>query len=249
MSNDYRFDDSTYYLRVFFAEIMPGHAGTASARRKCESEVSLELTAKALEFYLGSKPSPEVLAGLARTPDGKPYFPDYPDFHYNISHSGRYAVCGIICGGTEPQPVGIDSQSAGIEAQPVGIDSQSTGIEARPIGIDLQEIPSDPGKALKIADHFFSETERKSLHSLVDHGDVSTALLLFCRYWTARESYIKLTGRGLAEPFGSYDPDLEHGRIVVPGSDRQVYLTECEAPDGYCLSVCSYVPLAKTCRH
>ena len=220
MSNDYRFDDSTYYLRVFFAEIMPGHAGTASARRKCESEVSLELTAKALEFYLGSKPSPEVLAGLNRTPEGKPYFPNYPDFHYNISHSGRYAVCGMICGGTEPQPVGID----------------------------LQEIPSDSGKALRIADHFFSDREKESLHSLVDRGDVSTALLLFCRYWTARESYIKLTGRGLAEPFGSYDPDLEHGRIVVPGSDRQVYLTECEAPAGYCLSVCSYVPLAKILR-
>ena len=147
MSNDYRSEHSTYYLRLFFAEIMPGHAGAASARRKRESEASLELTAKALAFYLGSKPSPEELAGLKRTPEGKPYFPDYPDFHYNISHSGRYA------------------------------------------------------------------------------------------------------GRGLAVPFGSYDPDLEHGRIIVPGSNRQVYLTECEAPAGYCLSVCSYVPLAKTCRH
>lgn len=228
MSTDYIFEDSIYYLRLFFAEVQPEtsdrksprQAGAASARRKRESEASLALTAEALEFYLGSKPSPEVLAGLNRTPEGKPYFPDYPDFHYNISHSGRYAVCGMICGGAAPQPVGVD----------------------------LQEIPSDLGKALKIADHFFSDTERKSLHSLVDRGDVSTALLLFCRYWTARESYIKLTGRGLAEPFSSYDPDLEHGRIVVPGSDRQVYLTECEAPAGYCLSVCSYVPLVKIAR-
>ena len=138
------------------------------------------------------------------------------------------------------QPVGIDSRSA-------DIDSRSAGVKAQPVGIDLQEIPSDPGKALKIADNFFSESERKSLHSLVDQGDVSAALLLFCRYWTARESYIKLTGRGLAVPFDSYDPDLEHGRIVVPGSDRQVYLTECEAPAGYCLSVCSYVPPADNC--
>lgn len=234
MSTDYIFEDSIYYLTLFFSEIMPetsdrtsprqtdapGHTGAASTCRKRESEASLALTAKALEFYLGSKPTPEVLAGLKRTPEGKPYFPDYSDFHYNISHSGRYAVCGMICGGTEPQPVGID----------------------------LQEIPSDSGKALRIADHFFSDSEKESLHSLVDRGDVSTALLLFCRYWTARESYIKLTGRGLAEPFGSYDPDLEHGRIVVPGSDRQVYLTECEAPDGYRLSICSYIPLAKIAR-
>ena len=141
MNNDYRFEDSTYYLRLFFAEIMPGHTGAASSRRKRESEASLELTAKAFAFYLGSKPSPEVLAGLKRTPDGKPYFPDYPDFHYNISHSGRYAVCGMICGGTKMQPVGIDSRSA-------DIDSRSAGVKAQPVGIDLQEIPSDCGQLL-----------------------------------------------------------------------------------------------------
>lgn len=235
MSTDYRFEDSIYYLRLFFAEVQPetsgrtgsrqkgapeqagtpGHAGAASSRRKRESEASLELTAKALEFYLGSKPSPEVLAGLKRTPEGKPYFPDYPDFHYNISHSGRYAVCGMICGGTAPQPVGVD----------------------------LQEIPSDPGKALRIADHFFSDREKESLHSLVDRGDVSTALLLFCRYWTARESYIKLTGRGLAEPFGNFRPDLDHERIKTSQCADEIYLTECDAPLGYCLTISSYVPL------
>ena len=239
MSTDYRFEDSIYYLRLFFAEVQPGtygrtgsrqkgapeqagtpgHAGAASDRRKRESEASLELTAKALEFYLGSKPSPEVLAGLNRTPEGKPYFPNYPDFHYNISHSGRYAVCGMICGGTEPQPVGID----------------------------LQEIPSDSGKALRIADHFFSDREKESLHSLVDRGDVSAALLLFCHYWTARESYMKLTGRGLAEPFNSFRPDLDHGRIRTTKSANGIYLTECDAPEGYCLSVSSYVPLQPEC--
>ena len=27
--------------------------------------------------------------------NGKPYLPNHPDFHYNISHSGDYAVCAV----------------------------------------------------------------------------------------------------------------------------------------------------------
>lgn len=36
---------------------------------------------------------------------GKPYLADYPDVHFNISHSGQYVVC-IVC----DRPVGIDIQ-------------------------------------------------------------------------------------------------------------------------------------------
>lgn len=227
MGTDHKSSDSAYFLKLFLAEIPSGtpamtdagKTGSHSDQIKPESLASGELTAKALEFYLGHRPSPEALAGRARTPEGKPYFPDYPGFRYNISHSGRYAVCGMICGGEGPQPVGLD----------------------------IQQIPSDPERALKIADHFFSEPEKASLHSLIREGDCSSALRLFCRYWTARESYIKLTGRGLAEPFHNYRPDLEHDRIITSDSPREIYLTECKAPDGYCLSVCSYVPLDLTC--
>lgn len=186
---------------------------------KPESVLARRLAARALESYFGYKPSPEILGGETRTPEGKPYFQDYPDFHYNISHSGKYIVCGIICGGKNPQP----------------------------IGVDIQEIPADPKRALKIADHFFSDEEKESLHALVCEGDNSSALLLFCRYWTARESYMKLTGRGLAEPFSNFRPDLDCGRIITSESEKEVYLVECKAPDGYCLSVCSYVPIEPGC--
>lgn len=36
---------------------------------------------------------------------GKPYLPDYPDAHFNISHSGKYVACAIY-----NQSVGIDIQ-------------------------------------------------------------------------------------------------------------------------------------------
>ena len=222
MKTDDKSADFPYSLKLFLAEIPSeispepdsGKRGSRPDHARPESIASRELTIRALAFYLGHSPSPEALAGLVRTPEGKPFFPDYPGFRFNISHSGRYAVCGMICGGKDPQP----------------------------IGIDIQEIPSDPGRVLKIADHFFSEPERESLHALIREGNSSAALLLFCRYWTARESYMKLTGRGLAEPFHNYRPDLDHNRIVASDSSREIYLTECAAPAGYCLTVCSYVP-------
>ena len=223
MSTDNSSEESGYILKIFIAEIPSGtslktclsKSVSTSAISKPESVIARELTARALESYLGHKPSPEELACETRTPEGKPYFQDFPDFHYNISHSGRYVVCGVICGGKDPQP----------------------------IGIDIQEIPTNPEKVLKIADHFFSDEEKESLHKLVRGGDSSSALLLFCRYWTARESYMKLTGKGLAEPFSQYRPDLEHKRIITSDLENEVYLTECRAPDGYCLSVSSYIPL------
>lgn len=229
MSTNHNPADSPYYLRLFLAEIPSGASPKAksessavnASNSKPESVLARRLAARALESYLGYKPSPEILGGETRTPEetrtpqGKPYFQDYPDFHYNISHSGKYVVCGMICGGKDSQPVGID----------------------------IQEIPADPKKALKIADHFFSDAEKESLHALVSEGDSSFALILFCRYWTARESYMKLTGKGLAEPFSQYRPDLEHNRIITSDLENEVYLTECRAPDGYCLSVSSYIPL------
>lgn len=45
------------------------------------------------------------LPSYAITKQGKPSLPDYPDFQFNVSHSGKWAVCAISC-----QPVGIDIQ-------------------------------------------------------------------------------------------------------------------------------------------
>ena len=223
MGTEQKSADLPYLFKLFLTEIPssistkadPERSGLPSGSMRPESAASHELTVRALTFYLGRTPAPEELAGRARTPQGKPYFPGYPDFMYSISHSGRYAVCGMIFGGRDPQPVGID----------------------------IQKIPSNPERALKIADRFFSEPEKESLHELIREGDSSSALLLFARYWTARESYIKLTGRGLAEPFHSYRPDLDRGRIITADPSREIYLTERAAPEGYCLTVCSYVPL------
>lgn len=42
---------------------------------------------------------------LPRTSAGKPYFPDDPDFHFNLSHSGEYVAFGI-----GSAPLGVDCE-------------------------------------------------------------------------------------------------------------------------------------------
>lgn len=196
------------------------HAQHENAVRKSrlESEAGKKLAAAALQIHLGTTPDPGELAAEARSEYGKPYFPSYPDFHYNISHSGGLVVCAAA---------------------------------DHPLGIDLQEIPADPARALKIASHFFSAEEQESLRDLLPHSDhqkddKSNSLLcrLFTRFWTARESYIKLTGRGLSEPFEHFRPDLAEGVIYVKEENAPAaYLTENNIEEGFCMTVCTYVPV------
>lgn len=174
-----------------------------------ESAAGRLLLVRALGDYLGRAPSAEELAGQSKSANGKPFFPAYPDFHYNISHSGDYVVCAY---------------------------------SAQPIGIDIQQIPDRARRASSIAGHFFSDREVAALQDLPDFE----MRRLFTRFWTSRESYIKLTGRGLAEPFKSFYPDLSAGRIYSDNErSRAIYITECKAPEGYCISTCSYMPIER----
>ena len=211
-------------LHILLADLRP-HApskeagafaqrNNAAQKSRLESDAARKLTAVALQTHLGAPPAPETLAGETRSEYGKPYFPAYPDFHYNISHSGGLVVCGFA---------------------------------DHPLGIDLQEIPADPARALKIAGHFFSAKEQKALgeiQRLSDPRSDSMLCRLFTRFWTARESFIKLTGRGLSEPFENFRPDLAEGVIYAKGENAPAaYLTEYNIEEGFCLTVCTYVPV------
>lgn len=45
----------------------------------------------------------EELPRIARGEQGKPFFPDFPQYHFNLSHSGRFALCAL-----DSRPVGVD---------------------------------------------------------------------------------------------------------------------------------------------
>ena len=58
-----------------------------------------DLLAHILKTQYGLSPLPE----LARTKEGKPYFPSLPALQFNISHSKGYVLCAL-----SRRPVGVD---------------------------------------------------------------------------------------------------------------------------------------------
>jgi 4'-phosphopantetheinyl transferase len=56
-----------------------------------------------LETALRRELGLETVPPIARGPRGKPWFPDLPDLHFNLSHSHGAAVCAL-----HHLPVGVD---------------------------------------------------------------------------------------------------------------------------------------------
>lgn len=64
-------------------------------------EQARELLAWGAARYWGLSPLPELAAGER----GKPWFPAYSQYHFNLSHSGAFALCALA-----DRPVGVDIQ-------------------------------------------------------------------------------------------------------------------------------------------
>lgn len=47
-----------------------------------------------------------TLPAIGRTATGKPFFPDRPQLHFNLSHSGSFALCAL-----DDSPVGVDIET------------------------------------------------------------------------------------------------------------------------------------------
>lgn len=94
-----------------------------------------------------------------------------------------------------------------------------------PVGVDIQEIRPERVMA---AVRFLTEAEQAQLTALPQEEEVQA----FFRLWTLKESYGKMTGRGLLGA-DTFSVDLS-GPAVLPPDGTQFCL---HAPEGYCLSV------------
>ena len=102
-----------------------------------------------------------------------------------------------------------------------------------PCGIDIESVlKTDNSSALKIAKRFFHENEYCRL-SCCNSGFSRE----FCTVWTARESYMKLTGRGFNEPRNSFESSSD-GQSVITSDGRRLPLKSYDLGD-YILSACS----------
>ncbi len=97
------------------------------------------------------------------------------------------------------------------------------------VGCDVQKI----GEVnFKIADRFFSPSERRLLNSIEDKNE---KIKMFYRLWTLKESYIKAVGTGLKTPLGSFS-------VTTRENLNGYHFKEYYISDGYAYAVCGKSP-------
>ena len=98
-----------------------------------------------------------------------------------------------------------------------------------PVGVDIERI----GRNMDIARRVMTASEFEDFKTTVKEEDRDD---VFCRMWTAKESYMKYRGLGLRLPPESFRVLYGHD---LRSPDPSVSISELEPPEGYRLSVCS----------
>lgn len=107
--------------------------------------------------------------------------------------------------------------------------------DTRPVGIDIQEMK--PWK-MTLAKRFYHEEEYSRLLALDgDCRDRQTEV--FYSMWTAKESAVKLSGRGIGAGISQYVTAADYSQIRDIDSGRTFYTRRYDMLQGYMLCVCS----------
>lgn len=115
-------------------------------------------------------------------------------------------------------------------------------VSDKPVGCDVEKVAKIQEN---IAEHFFAENEVAYLNGF----KVEERMDEFYRIWTMKESYLKMTGEGLAyglkqvecrfENTGIYEKSCQNNvRIYRNGIKIHCYIKEYDIP-GYKLSICA----------
>ncbi len=89
---------------------------------------------------------------------------------------------------------------------------------------------------LKIARRFFTPRENKYILS---HPQDERSKI-FCRIWALKESYIKMTGKGISMGLDSFEISMEkEPLLIIKNSLTTCFFTEYEI-EGYMAAVCSH---------
>ena len=142
----------------------------------------------------------ETEAVLEYRNNGKPCLKDYPEIHFNLSHSGTMAMAVF----------------ADVET---GCDIEQTG----------------RGRE-QVARRFFTPREQEYL----DHaGDESAWAEAFCRIWTMKEAFLKVTGEGARIPLTDFcvHPEADPVTVVWKGKEQPFDFYEIPVT-GYRCTLC-----------
>ena len=92
-------DEGLY--QQLYQQASPERKARADRYRRREDALRCVAADALLRRVLG----PEY-GSIQKTPDGKPYLPERPDFHFNLSHGGKWVVLAY-----GPSPLGVDVES------------------------------------------------------------------------------------------------------------------------------------------
>lgn len=94
-------------IRRFLYEVVPQYKKERILQNRCPEKGDMILLGGALSVFMLQKyfgiPAEKQEIGCGA--HGKPYLLGYPDVHFSISHSGKWAACAV-----SDRPVGIDVQ-------------------------------------------------------------------------------------------------------------------------------------------
>ncbi len=150
---------------------------------------------------------------------GKPYIEGHENIAFNISHSGNYAVL-VYCEGAQ------------VQTSSIACEMTENCTLPQEVGIDIQQY----------------RLMRKGMKERILHEKEWTPARLSLeenqylnRIWSIKESYVKMTGDGLALDFRKIFIDFEKG-IVSAENYETAYFQEYQGLQGYALSVCRNKP-------
>lgn len=106
----------------------------------------------------------------------------------------------------------------------------------KPMGNDIELIK--PGR-LKVADRFFAREELEWMYAVQDEEEVTRRMF---RIWTMKESFLKVTGKGISLPLGDFavvmDEEQDRIRIKHTFNARYYHVKEYQDITGYRVAVC-----------
>ena len=103
-------------------------------------------------------------------------------------------------------------------------------VSERQVGCDIEKAVNAP---LEIASHYFCPSERKYIETAADPGKA------FFTLWTLKESYMKMTGRGMSLPLDSFEiVRTDTGFALGKSPEKPGFFQTMEFED-YIFSVCN----------
>ena len=163
---------------------------------RVQSVLAELLLRRALREEFGLAELPKIETGEK----GKPFFPDYPEIHFNLSHC-KYAVACAL----DSAPVGVDAEAHGrlrrdgALPSAIGLKDQGSGIRERRDG-------TLPSASSCMGGHWLPASSNHALFRVLSEAERDWVLAgespaeqdrRFTAVWTCKEAWGKAQGVGI----------------------------------------------------